>query len=464
MNRWVRLGIVLAVFFIFIFMAVRSVQAAQFTRDGTVTGPIDDDVFVTAKVIEISGPIKGMVVAIGNKITIDGVIEGDVIALGSTVVINSGAEIKGNLFAVCAELDNAGKVGQSVAIAGLDIVFRQTAGVGRNMFFGGYSLNLEQGSVIGIDLLGVSYQLTARGTISRNATFDAGAIEIFGKIGGNAKFDVSAPGEPSFFLSFLPGMPAPLESGIRVDQNAQIGGTLSYTSPVNQNNAIEANTAPIFITPAPQEPKEQATSERPVTVTSTTFFMTWLWAFLRRLITYLILGALALWLLPKLVDKAKEKIESRPLPTTGIGLITIITGLFGLFILPILFVLIGLMIDFISLGGLNLPWFGVIGAFLLFVIVVFIFVVFYGSILIANYALGDFIISKTAPNSNGRRYMAMLVGVSIFVLIRSAPYVGWIFGPIACVVGIGALWLAFLALMRKKKPLKAKAKVQTAQK
>ncbi len=461
MNRWIRIGIVFAVLFIFVFMAVRSVQAAQFGTNGVI-GPTDDDVFVNSKVISITGPINGMVIAIGNRIEINNEINGDVIVIGSSVTINTGAVIKGNIFALCSDLQVFGSIEQSASIAGLDVMFNSAASVGRNIYFGGYSLNLQPGSNVGIDLLGVAYQLVARGTITRNVTFKAGAIEVYGTIGGKATLDVSAPGEPSFFLSLLPGMPTPLASGIRVYPGAQITGELAYTSSVDQNASISLTKVPIFITPVPQEPKEQATSERPATITTTSFVMTWLWAFLRRLITFLILGALALWLLPKVIETTKNKIQTRLFPTTGIGLLTIITGLFCVILLPVLFVLAGLLIDFITLGGLGLTWFGVGGILLLFVIVIFLFVLFYGSILVAVYALGDFIISKAAPNSNGKRYLGMLVGVSIYVLIRSAPFVGWVFAPIACIVGMGALWLAFLAIMRTKKQPRGRLKSKSA--
>jgi hypothetical protein len=144
--------------------------------------------------------------------------------------------------------------------------------------------------------------------------------------------------------------------------------------------------------------------------------------------------------------------------------LTIITGIFFVILLPILFVLAGLLIDFITLGGLSLTWFGVGGMLLLFVIIIFIFLLFHGSILIAVYALGDFIINKAAPHSNGKRYLGMLVGVSIYVLIRSAPFVGWIIAPIACIIGMGALWLAFLAFLRTRKQSRGKLKTRPATK
>jgi hypothetical protein len=458
MKRWMRAGIVFAVLFLFIFMVVRSVQAAQFDQDGVV-GPTQDDVFVANRVIAITGPISGTVIAVGNRIEINNVIEGDVIVVGSSVTINTGSEIKGNLFALCSELQVSGTIDQSAAIAGLDVLFDAGAAVARNLYFGGYSLSLQPESVVGKDLLGAAYQLVMRGTIDRNVKFNAGAIEVFGTINGNANFNVSAPGEPSFFLSLLPGMPTPLASGIRVYSVAKINGTLAYASTVDQNSSIRSGQTPIYITPVPQEPKEQATSERPATASTTTFFMTWLWAFLRRLITFLILGALALWLLPKLVEQAKSRAERRPLPTAGVGLLTIITGLFCVIAIPILFVLAGMLIDFITLGGLNMTWFGVVGMLMLFVIVIFFFLLFFGSILTAAYALGDFIVNKTVPQVNGKRYMGMLVGVAIFVLVRSAPYVGWIFGPIACVVGMGAIWLGLLDTLRSRKQRKGRLKL-----
>jgi cytoskeletal protein CcmA (bactofilin family) len=450
-SVWKRILLVAVTIVGIALLSAGVVHAAQLRSDGVIQGPINDDVFVVSKAVSIKGEINGTVIAVGSTIDLDGTINGDVFLVGGKIRITENSKISGNLYLASSDAQIMGTVQGSFASASLSLNISNNAIINRNAYITGYSVEIGANARIDQNLYAAGFQVILNGSIQKNARIAAGAIEIYGRINGDAQFNVSAPGEPTFYLSLIPGVPSAVESGLRVYDGAVISGNLQYISTVNQDSSIHIKNTPIFLTPVPEEPDKQAANSKPAQSTTSTFVMTWLWSFLSRLITFLLLGALVLWLIPAVAESARRQIRSRFFPTAGIGFVAIITGLILVILIPIVFVAVGLLISYLSLGGLNLTWFGVLGALIIFLIVLFFFVLFNGSILMSCYTLGDLLLSKISRENPSRRFLAMLAGVGVFVLLRSAPYIGWILGPLAAILGMGAIWVILLRNFRKKK-------------
>lgn len=426
------------------------VQATRGSNAGAAQEPVNDDVIVISRTVDIRGEINGTVIAIGSTIDVDAVINGDVILAGGKIQISENSKISGNVFLASSDTQIMGNIQGSLASASLSLNLSGNAVIQRNAYTVGYSVEIGANAHIGQNLYAANFQTILTGSIEKNARISASAIEVRGRINGDAEFSVAAPGEPTFYLSLLPGVPSVHESGLRVYDGAVISGNLQYTSTVNQDSNIHIQNTPIFLTPIPQEPEKQAANTKPVQSTTSTFVMTWLWSFLSRLITFLLLGGVILWLIPSAIRFTSKQIKSRFFPTAGIGFVTIITGLILVILIPAAFVAIGLLVSYLTLGGMNLAWFGVIGAIVLLSIATFLFALFNVSILASCYALGDVLLSKISDEHPSRRFLVMLAGVSVYVLLRSAPYIGWMFGPVAAILGMGALWLMILRKLRKK--------------
>jgi hypothetical protein len=115
------------------------------------------------------------------------------------------------------------------------------------MFYAGFNLETKPASVIGIDLMMTGYQAFLNGEVGRDANFDGAGLEVAGNIGRNliAKVDAPEDGSGLVFqeMPFLHGPGAPQrvsDGGILIAPEAQIGGSLSYTSPLEQTDAIQA--------------------------------------------------------------------------------------------------------------------------------------------------------------------------------------------------------------------------------
>jgi hypothetical protein len=163
----------------------------------------------------------------------------------------------------------------------------------------------------------------------------------------------------------------------------------------------------------------------------------------RNLISLLILGALALWLIPGIFKKVVDQAGTRPLPSAGAGFLSIIVAYVSAFLIACLLLGVGILFSLITLGGLSNLVFGVGFSTLGLALAIFTFLLASGSKLVASYLVGDLIFERLAPQAQGRKVWALVVGVLIYVILAALPFIGWVFVWIATFVGLGAMWFAW---------------------
>jgi len=131
----------------------------------------------------------------------------------------------------------------------------------------------------------------------------------------------------------------------------------------------------------------------------------------------LFLGAILLYTGPKFADTAFETAVTEPLQTAGVGLI-------GCFIISVLIVLFVVTIVGIPLG---------IGLLLLGLILA------WGAAVYGRYILGEWLLSFAGVEN---RYLALLTGASVVVLLRLVPYLGGAVRAGVFLFGAGVIMLA----------------------
>jgi cytoskeletal protein CcmA (bactofilin family) len=424
------------------FGGTRPVQAAEIRTTGVLNSgeTIDDDLIISGNTVRVDGTVNGLLIAAGSNVTVNGTINGDAILLGQDVTLSDKATVTGNVFSGARSVIVNGNVNGSIAAGSASM--GTNAKVGRNIYYGGYSLETQAGSDVARSLYFGGYQAVLKGKIARDLQASGGALEIDGAIGGDAQVEVASPGQNTGPIYFGPGaqMPASIPSGLRVGPNAKIGGKLLYTSPVDQSAAVQAAPAGgiVYQTPVPKERAEQPRAVRVVMP-----FLNWFVAFLRNFITLLLLGLLAVWLIPVIVNRTSEIARLKTLQSAGYGLLTIIVGYVGAAIAIAVILALGLFLTLITLGGLSRTVFGLGFTGLAFVFAVFILLVSYASKLVVAYLIGDLILAAIAPTLSGRRYWAMALGVLIYALLRAIPFLGWIIAVLVTITGVGALWLYY---------------------
>ncbi len=439
--------------------AVGTVSAAEFPKGETIPAneTIDDDVFISGENVVIDGTVNGILFASGQTVTLNGTVNGDAVLMGETIIVSDSAVVDGNLVIAGANITMNGSVSGSVFGGSAAMVLEKNADVGRNFYYGGFSLTTDEGSVVGKDLLTGNYQSMLSGTIERDLKIGAGAVELNGTVGRNAVIEVGddqAPEESMAWMQFNPYLsqyvPVVVEPGIRVSDSASIDGKLTYISSVNQTSVLEKITSGtvIYKTPVPEDVDNarlnySASEVQPFSRNSRSFvWRTAAMSAARNFIKLMALGALALWLLDKPFAKVVDAAYKEPLKAMGWGFVVIAVGFLSTLILPVVFIMAGVIIGFVSLGSLLYVWFGLVGLAYLLISALFIFSVFTLSKLIAAYMFGKWVMKAVFKETEEKVWLNLLIGVFLFIIIRAIPFIGWIAALAATMIGTGAFWLA----------------------
>jgi hypothetical protein len=447
--------------FVLAFSAVGTVSAAEFPKGETIPAneTIDDDVFISGENVVIDGTVNGIVFAGGETVTLNGTVNGDAFLFGETIIVNNSAVVNGNLVIVGANSTMNGSVSGSVFGGSAAMVLEKDANVGMNFFYGGFSLTTEEGSVVRKDLFSGTYQSMLSGAIERDLKVGASAVELNGIVGRNAVIEVGDSSardieESMAGMKFNPYLnqyiPVIVEPGLRISDGASVAGKLTYTSLINQTSALEKITSGtvIYKTPVPEDVDNMrlnysASEVQPFSRNSRSFmWRTAAMSAARNFIKLMALGALALWLLGKPFAKVVDAAYKEPLKAMGWGFVVIAVGFLSTLILPLVFIMAGVIIGFVSLGSLLYVWFGLVGLAYLLISALFIFTVFTLSKLIAAYMFGKWIMKAVFKETEEKVWLNLLIGVLLFVIIRAIPFIGWVAALAATMIGTGAFWLA----------------------
>lgn len=431
--------LVLAIVMILLVSTSGVAYAVEIIDSGTIpeSEVIDDDVFIGGDTVVVDGTVNGDLFAAGNTVTINGTVNGSLVVAAQTIQIN-------------------GKVSGSIYGASSAISFGENLVVGRNVYYAGFGLETKKGSLINRDLLVTGYQAVLYGNVGRDVLAAVGALHLNGGVGRDVKAEVSSPDEGfGGNIPFLtpPGSPAMVASGLHVSDSAQIGGSLVYTSEAVQSEAIksEPTGGVVYQTPQPA----QTTEERKPTVIVEQGIGRWILNRLRDLTTILVLGGLALWLIPTTLQKVTERARREPLPSAGWGAISIIVGYAGAFMLALSIIALGVFLGVLTLGGLAKTVFGIGFSTLGLAFTIFSLLISYGSKVIVSLLAGKILLQKIAPQFAEHKVWPLLIGVIVYVLIRSIPFLGWLVGIAVTLIGFGAMWLVFRE--RKLSPVPVQA-------
>ena len=412
--------------------------AADFRAGDTITigkdEVIDDDLIITGQNVIVDGTINGDLVVTGGTIVVNGTVNGSLLAAGQSLIIN-------------------GKVGGTLYAAGASLNLGSQVVIERNLFFGGHSLSTAAGSVVKRDGSIGGYQAILNGEIQRDLLAGVGALELNGIVGRNAAIDVAAPSatvQPEFWRSFSQAdLPATIQPGLRVGADATIAGKLNYTSPVEQTSGIVAQPqgGVAYSTPVPNATGDSAAA---ITVQPQNQVVSWLWSRLRELVTLLVIGGLALWLLPNLFQRVVDHVRATPVPATAWGFAVLILGYLAAFLAMLLLMVLIFGLGRLTLAGLAWAtfWCGTAGLSAFFAF--FTLLVAYGSKVVVAYPIGRWLLQRFQGDAavapvGWQRSWPLLLGVLLYVLVVGIPYLGFVVSVVVTLLGLGAIWLSLRA-------------------
>lgn len=359
-------------------------------------------------------------------------------------------------------------MGLSMAVFILDpvlLTLGPEAKIGRNLYYGGFNLSAEPGSIVEKDLLVGAYQALLAGQVGRDVRAGVGALEIDGYVGNDVRADVgaTAEGQQAYFLSGPPGVETIVPSGIRVSEDAEIGGSLLYRSSENQADAIE-------ITPEGGVTFEYNPDLDPDTdpgdvgrISSAALVASWLLKRVRVFITLMLLGALIVWQLPNLLKKVGDKAEGESMPSLGWGMVSILVVYIGAFLAAGLIIAGAIFFGIITLGELSKVILIVGFSSLGLILAGFGLLVSYGSKLVVSYMVGRLLLKWLAPKYEEQPIWPMLIGLLIYTFLRAIPVLGWFIAVFVTLIGIGAIWLAYRDYYRSETGAKDAVETEPAE-
>ena len=410
------------------FGVTTNAKAVEFDEDGYVGADevINDDLFIFGDTIKINGTVNGDVFAMGSVIKVNGTVNGSLVIGGQSVHVN-------------------GIVDGSVYSGSSTFTLGPEAKIGRNLYYGGFNLSAEPGSIVEKDLLVGAYQALLAGHVGRDVHAGVGALEIDGFVGNDVTAEVggTAEGQQAYFLSGPPGVETIIPSGIRVSEDAEIGGSLFYRSSEDQADAIQISPEGGITFEYNPDLDTDIDPGDVGRVSSTALVASWLLKRVRVFITLMLLGALIVWQLPDLLKKVGDKAEGESMPSLGWGMVSIIVVYIGAFLAAGLIIAGAIFFGIITLGELSTVILTVGFSSLGLILAAFGLLVSYGSKLVISYMVGRLFLRWLAPKYENQPIWPMLIGVLIYTFLRAIPVLGWFIAIFVTLIGIGAMWLVY---------------------
>jgi hypothetical protein len=441
---WVQGILALTLVLVLVLGSVSPAQAAEIIPGEIIQAgtTIDDDALIGGTTVIVDGTVNGNLIAGGETVTLNGIVNGDAILMGRTVIVSPSAQINGNLFLGAQVAEVSGKVTGSLFGGAASVVLRDGADVAGNVYTGAYSFETLSKSSIGRDLFVGAYQVKLAGDLIRNLNAGGAAFDFNGSIGGNATIDMgnaleSKNGMPAGWNNYGQNLPEPAQPGLRFGPNSVIKGKLNYTSTVEQQIGIQPQGGVVYSTPTPDQHTYEY--QRPAKLT-THPVLSWTWKLLRNLITCLILGALALWLVPGLLKRSAGFAGSKTLPALGIGFLAVVLSVPVVLMASGLVVVLALLFGLATLGGLSgmIVWVGF--TLITAAVIAFTFIAVYGSKLIVAFLVGKLLFEKVFKAENVSVWVQFFVGIFLLTLLIAIPFIGWLFGLVVMLIGLGVVW------------------------
>lgn len=326
----------------------------------------------------------GNVYASCSEMKIDGTVNGDVIAVCKNIIING--TINGDLIAFSQDITINGEIKGSARVAGTNITVNGIVNHNINAF--GTEINLTPSSSVAWDVLVAGVNGKFNGTIAGNLHGNLASASVAGKIGKNINLVIEDDGTS--------------QGGLLITKDAIVGGGLTYTA--NQEVRLESLSS-VVGTVSRQENKQK--TEAPINVVSKIFY---------KLSALILIGLVLLSLKKKAADKVTDILTTKSWQSTLIGLAA--------------FILTPTIILFFCLTIIGIP-------LAILILAAYLILLSYGLIL-AAYFIGSTII-KNVYKKEVNPFVTLIIGLIIFTILASLPYIGWSFAIVFALYGLGGI-------------------------
>ena len=288
---------------------------------------------------------------------------------------------------------------------------------------------IVDGTVTG-DLLAAAGTTTISGQVDGDARVASGQARIEGRIGedvllGVGQATVASDAQIGGDLVFGAGR-MQLDGAVA---GSVLGSTGNYAREGSVGGSEQVNLD------QPEEAQEPSLGDRAVDA-------------LRRFVSVLVIGALLLWLVPRVLRGAADAARGRPLASFGVGILGFIGTIAALALVILVTVLVAVVLGLAGLGSLT--GLTVFGGLLVAAIIAFLFLL--AVAFVAQAAVG-LALGRLLVRGGDRSFLALLgalaLGVLVVVLVAAIPVVGGVLEALLVLLGLGGLLLTAIRARRR---------------
>lgn len=393
--------------------------------------------------VEADQVIGGNLFVVCRILTIDGHVEGNVIGVATTAIISSSATIDGDLYLLAGQLDVHGTVGHGVHFAGAVLRMHETTRFvdeHSNLISLSLSTRLFEDMVFPGTIVNWGYQLILDGQVGDEVNFWGSALHIGGQVTDDVFASVGDPqstGVSQIETLFIPfALDVELVNpGLIMGENARITGDLVYTG-VSVGDIEGTVEGEIDYTPASLGPVQIETGSLSL----------YLAQVVREFTTLAIIGLFLLFFAPRAIHKPLHHLQTRPISSTSVGLLSFILSFPVIMMVFVLSLLVLGILSLLRLDGVFIPTLVVLGFVNVGGTALFYFIAIFVARVIVCIVLGRWMLRMTIGDGDSPRllYMGMVVGVLVLSLLASLPVIGWVVNAVALFLGLGTLLSVFL--------------------
>lgn len=404
----------------------------------TLASPVSAQSLIGGDTVPEGTILNQDVILTGQNVSIDGTVNGNVFILGNQVAVKG--EVNGSLILVGQNAKISGNVTGGVYAAAVTLQLSPNSLLERDLYVATVSLTSGKNSLIGRDLYAVGLDSGLNGRVNRNLHTALGPIQLYNSL-------MTLLGFSEF--------------------------TIKFNSPTSQN--IDGNNSLSF--------SYGHLARLRLAASSATFdWGKWAISLLRNWGTLFIISLLLFWFAGKILKQSGEPIGKKPWGTLGLGLLVMVFSiiLIGVFLLLSALVFeIGLGLNYLGVWQISLALWVVAYSSLALILAGIWFFFTFGTKIIALFSFSRWVIERLIKRNNLLlEVLGILVATILYTLLRSVPYVGWVFGVLLTALGAGAAWQTFrqfrgnkppqlpekISLAKQKAPVKQSLRINKAKK
>lgn len=399
--------------------------------------------------------VEGNLYAFGSTVTIKGTVRGDLVTAAQEVEISPTGIVESDVLAAGQSVVVRGTVEDDVRAAGFTIEVEDNAAVGGDLVGAGYNISTAVDSIVQGSFIAAGTQAILDGDVVGDVRFAGSGLDIEGSVSGDVEADVaerSDGGAPTMFM-FGVAPPRSVDPGLTLGDEARIGGDLILTTP---DTDVEIDDGAVGGSIDVQEPdtdedddadEDEDADEEDEDEDAVDEAIDWGIGFVKRYASLFLLGLVLLWVRPTAVLQAADVLAARKLPSLGWGFVTVAAALVLSILIPLVAIAVAAFVGLIQLTPLVAPTLAG-GALLWSIVVLGTYLLTWLARIVFAVWTARAIFRRLAPNIAGNRLALLLVGLLIYVVLVSIPYLGWLFKIAFILLGIGALevhsWLNWL--------------------